>query len=184
MKIETKYKIEEAASDDPKRYAINGVHVANVDGSAKAVATNGRILAMVPVEIEEGDKVDVNVKREAFTAARKVGKALKNPAALIELNGRATVKEPGGDRSFDYIEDRFPNFLQVLPKAAEKTVKITLDIKLLTKLWKALGGEAMKTDGITLTIGCDKDGADIYRPVEVKTLGGVGYGIIMQMRTE
>ena len=66
MKIDNIYKIEEAASDDSRRLAINSVHVAKVDGSAKAVATDGRIMALVPVELEEGDSENVSVRPDAF----------------------------------------------------------------------------------------------------------------------
>ena len=185
MKIDNMYKIEEAASEDTRREAINSVHVAKVDGSAKAVATDGRIMALVPVELEEGDSENVSVRPDAFTVARKEAKSRKNLLSLIKLNGSATVKLEDGERSFAYVGLQYPNFAQVLPKPAEKTVQVALDIKLLTRLWKALGGEAGKEAGVILTVALGADGkADTFRPVEVKTRCGGGYGIIMQMRTE
>jgi len=185
MKIDNMYKIEEAASEDTRREAINSVHVAKVDGSAKAVATDGRIMALVPVELEEGDSENVSVRPDAFTVARKEAKSRKNLLSMIKLNGSATVKLEDGERSFAYVDVNYPNFHQVIPQPAEKTVRVALDVKLLTRLWKALGGDAAKTAGVVLTVGLDRDGkADICRPVEVKLQHGEGYGIIMQMRTE
>jgi len=61
MNIENKYKIEEAASKDKTRPALHGVHVATVNGSVNAIeghtvaiASDGRIMALVPVDVALG----------------------------------------------------------------------------------------------------------------------------------
>jgi DNA polymerase III sliding clamp (beta) subunit (PCNA family) len=182
MTIDKKYKIEEATSKDPRREVLHAVHVAKVNGSAKAIATDGRMLAMVPVEMGDRDSDKVNVRREAFQAARKTYKRL--PVVHLELNGKAMVTEPGSERAFDYIDGQYPNFEPVLPKAAEKSVSVTIDANLLVKLWKALGGEADTSPGITLKIGCVNGKAEQTRPIEVNVRGTDGYGLLMQMRTE
>lgn len=179
MNIENKYKIEEAASKDPTRYILQGVHVANVNGSAKAVATDGRILAMVPVEIEPEDTVGVTARAETFKRARKAYK--KQKISFIKLNGKATVRELDGEVSFDYVDGNYPNFSQVIPKPTEKTFKLSFDVNNLVRLWKALGGEDAKQLGVTLTVGHDGSAVDVNRPVEV-TVDGQGYGLLMQMR--
>lgn len=195
MNIENKYKIEEAASKDKTRPALHGVHVATVNGSASplegktvAVATDGRIMALVPVDValggDEREAVKnglVNVRPEALVAARKVSKKNKNLLAGISLNGKATVHTENGIQSFDYIDLRFPNFNQVLPKPTEKTFKLSFDVNNLVRLWKALGGEDAKQLGVTLTVGHDGSAVDVTRPVEV-TVDGQGYGLLMQMR--
>ena len=182
MTIDKKYKIEEATSKDPRREVLHAVHVANVNGSAKAIATDGRMLAMVPVEMGDGDSDNVNVRKEAFQAARKAYGRL--PVVHLKLNGKAIVNEPGSERAFDYIDGQYPNFTQVLPKAAEQSVSVTLDANLLVKLWKALGGEDDKRQGITLKIGCVNGKTEQTRPIEVSVRGADGYGLLMQMRTE
>lgn len=180
MTIDKKYKIEEATSQDPRREVLHAVHVANVNGSAKAIATDGRMLAMVPVEMGDGDSDKVNVRKEAFRAARKAFKRL--PAVHLKLNGKAIITEPGSESAFDYVEGQYPNVSQVLPKAAEQSVSVTLDANLLVKLWKALGGEDDKRQGITLKIGCVNGKAEQTRPIEVSVRGADGYGLLMQMR--
>ena len=179
MNIENKYKIEEAASKDPTRYILQGVHVANVNGSAKAVATDGKILAMVPVEVEPEDTVGVTARAETFKRARKAYK--KQKISFIKLNGKATVRELDGEVSFDYVDGNYPNFSQVIPKPTEKTFKLSFDVNNLVRLWKALGGEDAKQLGVTLTVGHDGSAVDVNRPVEV-TVDGQGYGLLMQMR--
>ena len=180
MKISNRFKIEEAASKDPRRPLLHGVHVADVNGSAKAVATDGRILAMVPVEVDPSDTLGVNVRPETFKEARKANKKMKWPDSRIELNGRAKIQKQEGEVSFDYIEGNFPNFLQVIPKPAEKTIKVRFDVENLKRLWKALGGED-KELGVTLTIAHDGSATDQNRPIEV-SVDGEGYGLLMQMR--
>jgi DNA polymerase III sliding clamp (beta) subunit (PCNA family) len=182
MTIDKKYKIEEATSKDPRREVLHAVHVATINGSAKAIATDGRMLAIVPVEIAEGDSEGVNVKAEAFPAARKAFKRL--PSAYLKLNGRAVIDELGGERAFSYVDGQYPNVEQVLPRPTEEAVTVTFDANLLVKLWKALGGEADKRQGITLKIGCANKEADQYRPIEVSVRGTDGYGLLMQMRTK
>ena len=186
MKIKSMYRIEEAAAEKKSnRYVIKAVHVAKVDGSAKAIATNGRILAMVPVELEDGDKEQVNVSQEAFKLAREASKKFKNSLANIQLNGSATVHLEHGERSFSYEDfGQYPNFAQVLPKPAERSVTVTLDVKLLERLWKALGGNDKTASGVVMKIGLDCRGqAELTRPVEISVPHGEGYGIIMPMRT-
>jgi len=179
MIIDNKYKIEEAASRDPRRFTLQGVHVAMVNGSAKAVATDGRILAMVPVATTEEDTLGVTARAETFKRARKAFK--KMTCAEVKLNGKATVRESDGEVSFDYVEGNYPNFSQVLPKPAEKALKLSFDPNNLLRLWKALGGDDKKAQGVTLTIGHDGSTVDAHRPVEV-TVDGEGYGLLMLMR--
>ena len=179
MKIDKKYKIESASSADATRQILNSVYIDKTEGEsgAQAIATNGRIMAMVPVELRDGDKVGVIVSPKAFAAARKA--CGKLPDAHIELNGSAKVTGRDGEQSFPYVEGTFPNYRQVLPKEYKNSVKVTFDAKRLFALWKAIGGEDASNNKVTLEIDSEKDS---YSPIKVTT-DGDGKGILMPMRT-
>jgi len=123
------------------------------------------------------------VRPEALIAARRVSKKSKHTLSNISLNGKATVHTENGIQSFDYIDMKFPNFSAVLPKPAEKALKLSFDPNNLLRLWKALGGDDKKAQGVTLTIGHDGSAVDANRPVEV-TVDGQGYGLLMLMRKD
>ena len=177
MKIDKKYKIEEAASSDKTRYAINCVRIDALNGSAKAIATDGKIMAIVPIELQDGDKSEVSLPCDAIKAARKA--AGKVFAPQIKLNGHAVVEDGNGSRAFNYNEDRYPNFAQVIPKESkpDEVYNISFDVKLLTRLWKALGGEDCRQAIVKLKIRKDD-----HCPMEVSVGDGQGYGIIMPCR--
>jgi DNA polymerase III sliding clamp (beta) subunit (PCNA family) len=181
MTIDKKYKIEEATSNDPNREVLHAVHIKTINGSAKAIATDGRMLAMVPVEMAEGDSDGVNVRNEAFKVARKAFKRL--PSAHLKLDGKAMVDELGSERAFSYVDGTFPDVEAVMPHPTDESIEVTFDANLLIKLWKALGGEADKRQGVTIKIGCKDKEADQHRPIEVSVRGTDGYGLLMQMRT-
>ena len=182
MKIDKKYKIESASSTDVSRYILNSVRIEKTsvtpDGrQAKAIATDGKIMAIVPVQLEDGDKEEAIVSPKAFATARKAGGKLVD--ARIELNGSAKVTNGIEDQSFGYIEGNYPNWKHVLPGDYKKSLKVSLDAKLLLNLWKAIGGEAASNNRINLEIDTQSD----FNPIKVTTEGD-GLGIIMRIRTE
>ena len=177
MKIDKKYKIEAAASDDAARYIINSVRVEKAHTGALAIATDGKIMALVPVELEEGDKHEAIIPPKAFAAARKAcGKHRVD--ACMQLNGSAKVSSAEGEQSFGYIEGNYPNWRQVLPSDYKNSLKVSLDAKLLLNLWKAIGGESASNNRINLEIDTKND----MNPIKVTT-EGEGSGIIMPIRT-
>jgi len=177
MKIDKKYKIESASSTNASRYILNSVRIEKTGEQAQAIATDGRIMAIVPVQLEDGDKEEAIVSPKAFATARKsCGKLVD---ARIELNGNAKVTNGIEDQSFGYIEGNYPNWKQVLPKDYKKSLKVSLDAKLLLNLWKAIGGEAASSNRINLEIDTQSD----HNPIKVTTEGD-GLGIIMRIRTE
>jgi len=177
MKIDKKYKIEAAASDDAARYIINSVRVERVDDGALAIATDGKIMAIVPVELEESDKHEAIIPPKAFAAARKAcGKHRVD--ACMQLNGSARVASAEGEQSFGYIEGNYPNWKQVQPGDYKDSLKVSLDAKLLLNLWKAIGGESASNNRINLEIDTKND----TNPIKVTTEGD-GKGIIMPIRT-
>lgn len=180
MKIEKKYKIEEAASTDKTRYAINCVRVDTLNGKAKAIATDGKIMAIVPIELQDGDKNEVSLPCDAIKTARKATRKLDNHAE-IKLNGHAVVEDGNGSRSFNYNDAQYPNFVQVIPKESKEddVYSIAFDVKLLVRLWKALGGEDCKLASVKMKIR--KEG---HSAIEVSVGHGEGYGIMMPCRID
>jgi hypothetical protein len=53
MQIEMKYKLEKAVSPDENREALVNIPITR----RHAIACDGKILAIVPVQVEEGDEV-------------------------------------------------------------------------------------------------------------------------------
>lgn len=181
MKIDKKYKIESASSTDVSRYILNSVRIEKTsvtpDGrQAQAIATDGKIMAMVPVQLEDGDKEEAIVSPKAFATARKACGKLAD--ARIELNGSAKVTSVEGEQSFGYIEGNYPNWKQVQPGDYKDSLKVSLDAKLLFNLWKAIGGESASNNRINLEIDTKND----MNPIKVTT-DGDGKGIIMRIRT-
>jgi len=182
MKIDKKYKIELASSTNASRYILNSVRVEKISvtpsgRSGQAIATDGKILAIVPVQLEDGDKEEAVVSPKAFSIARKACGKLVD--ARIELNGNARVASVDGEQSFEYIEGNYPNWKQVMPGDYKKSLRVSLDAKLLLSLWKAIGGEAASNNRINLEIDTQSD----FNPIKVTTEGD-GLGIIMRIRTQ
>lgn len=179
MKIDKKYKIESASSTQASRAILNSVYIDKIDGqtAAQAIATDGRMMAIVPVTLGKNDKTGVIVSPKAFAAARKACGRLQE--AHIELNCSAKVTGGYGEQSFPYIDGTYPNYRQVLPEEYKNSVKVTFDAKLLYSLWKAIGGEDANQNKVTLEIDSEKDN---HNPIKVTT-DGDGKGILMPMRT-
>ncbi|MFH1997369.1 MAG: hypothetical protein ABII94_01600 [Patescibacteria group bacterium] len=138
MKIESKYKLDKITANDSSRPAMNHVFIEdNI-----AVATNGHVLAIVPVEIEEGDTGGI-LSKDSFVAARKLAK--KNNDLQIKLNGTEELID-GTQRP--RLDLKYPDYkLAIQDYSGEETRKICLNAKYLYELSQALG-----TDLITLEI--------------------------------
>lgn len=176
MKLPKNCKIEKATSTDSTRPAI-GEPWLDVE-AGKLVATNGRIIAVVPVEIEEGDASGY-VTAEALKAARAlVGKhlplAIKANGSLALYNG-VTFPRPGVDDL-----GQFPNWKQVIPEKQEKpAIRIAFDVKLLSALCEAMG-----TSGVILEASDDLTGIRVI-PTGVSACqpgSPQAFGVIMPLR--
>lgn len=138
MKIDKSSKIEQAVAKESSRYAFNAPYY---DHEAHAmIATDGRILAVVPV-LDDDDDVTGLIPVDAIKVARK-GR-LTNP---IRANG--TIDLLGV--SYTRPEGRFPAWRDVIPKISDietDNVKLRIDARLLYNLSQALG-----SDKVELTI--------------------------------
>lgn len=178
-------KIEAAASsstlDCGSFPAMTGVRLDPARG--RMVATNGRILAVVPCEAQPDSEAEdiakarpVTVPASVIKAARKgIGKHLP---PLLDVNGKVRARTADGWMESEPLEDEYPDFDACFPKAKDRkgALVVRLDAALLKALADALGAER----GITLEIPPTK-GAPIIawtdrRPTDTTC---THYGIIM-----
>lgn len=146
MKIHKDCKIELAASKDETRYSITEPYL-DMTKEPVMVATTGAILAVIPVETEEGDASGY-VTAEALKAERK------HKLGML-CNGELKV---AGGPSFPRPEKgQYPNWRQVVPaKDRESVFQVGINVKLLWELCQAIGCEtarlefASNTDGIVV----------------------------------
>lgn len=169
MRLDKKYKIEKAASKDAAREIINS---ASLEGN-KLIATDGKILAVVPVKNDDGDK-DAVIPSKALAAARK-GASKHMPLAIDTSGDRIKIMctKDGSDIYMDKLPTNFPKWKQVLPKKKRKELKVKIDPRLLWDLCQALGTD--KGEGVVLSISTDSNAA-------IHVSAGDAYGLIMPMR--
>lgn len=146
MKLHKNIKIESAASKDAARHVIGETYLDITDGKGQLVATDGRILAAVPVEIEPGD-VAGYVSAACLKAARKLSG--RSDTARVGLNGVASFADGSTmPRTVDNANSQFPNWRQVVAAPYETpAMVIRFDALLLWNLAQAMG-----TQGVCLTI--------------------------------
>lgn len=145
IKLLKSHKIESAASKDGTRTAIN--HPFIRDG--RLIATDGRILASIPIEgLEKEQEAELDGKKlpiEALKGARKVGGAREENSRLsLTEDNRCEI---AGGASFP-----LPELLPEAPEVAEiisarkhpdeeDAFAVTLDVALIAKLSEALGDQ-------------------------------------------
>jgi hypothetical protein len=130
MKIEQKYKLEKMAL--PKGSDRDGLKNFALDldgaGAAVAVATNGRAMAVVPVLVDDGDKVGA-----AFAALESLHYARRGTRRGEQVSMAAE----------GYLME-FPAWKNVVPKYdGIACVEIKFDLALLTQLADAMGGHVI-----------------------------------------
>lgn len=185
MKLHKKVKIEAACSDDKDRRSILSPYLERDGDGGKLIATNGRIIAVVPVECDDGDTAGY-LPASCIKDARKRG--------LVELGEKATIpgvsiyeRNPGNET--------FPNWKAVIPdNKGVKIVRLCLDPAFLKDL-----ADAMGTAGVALEIpignygdGTSRAGSDncVKEPVVVRPADARGchsaspeaIGVIMPIR--
>lgn len=145
LKLLKANKVESAVSKDGTRTAIN--HPFIRDG--RLIATDGRILASVPIEgLEPEAQAELEGKKlpiEALKAARKVGGTREENSRLnLTDDNRCEV---AGGASFPLPEQlpEAPFLGAILPARKhpdeEDAFAVTLDVALITRLSEALGDQ-------------------------------------------
>lgn len=141
MKFPTN-KIEAAVSPEQSRYTINAVKldVAN----KKLVATDGHILAAVPVEVDAEDHSAL-IGIDAIKSIRDIAKRDKVVPA-VNVNGKIEVVGLGTRAEHATVEGSFPDYERVIPHIEGKPT-ISFDVNLLVRLVDALRSEPGKKNG-------------------------------------
>jgi DNA polymerase III sliding clamp (beta) subunit (PCNA family) len=176
MKIPKQCKIEKAASKDATREILNHICIDTQDGKTNAVATDGRMMAIVPVELCEDD--DAATQRllpiKALTEARKQARQAKE--STIGLNGAVKMLDGTTFAAPNLGDLNFPNYRQVIPKRDKaECVTVRFNTKALYELAQAIGAVG---DVVTLQIA--KDGEPLV--IEEDTTGAKG--VLMPVRAE
>lgn len=186
MRINHNCKIELAVSNDITRSNIASGAFLDTTCS-RLIATDGHMLAVVPVSIDANDEQGY-ITSDALKTARKV---CKDATIRIDANGSqviltqgikgeyapnspiiaATLPRPAG-------HDKFPLVDQIIPNYSDKPdepphFRISLNANLLATLAKAIGSEK----GIVrLTFAKARD------PIKVEGGADGAYGVLMPAR--
>src|SRR5215471_1656685 len=118
-------KTSYAISTDETRYVLNGVLFSFKNNKMTLVATDGRRLAMVEIELEfpRSHEADIIVPTKAITELQR----------LLTDDGDVKVSMGGGQIAFDLnntllvsklIEGNYPNYKQVIPSEAKERVTL------------------------------------------------------------
>ena len=166
MQIERKYKLEKCVSTDESRPNLQNICISR----RHAMATNGRILAICPVTLQEDDEIG-SLSPDALKHARKVSaKGLES--IQIVLNGAQVL--PDGTIMNRPEGENPPHIFRILKQAhSDRKYRIGLNASYLKDLSDALGNEEL-----ILEIG-DPNSAILIRPVHGEQ-GTVG--LIMPIR--
>jgi len=173
MKIPKTCKLEKVVSKDESREPLLSILIESKDGQSNAVATDGRRMAVVPIEIADEDQLDGQklMTPKALIEARKQAKQAKE--STIGLNGAAMM--PNGE-VYPWKKDvNYPNWRQVVPPNDNPRQTISFNAKYLYELAQAIG---CPNDCVTLQIETNSATGklDASRPliIEEKTTGGKG----------
>lgn len=162
MKLPEKMNPMHCASKDNTRYILNGVKILG----NLAVATDGRTLCVVKGTREtDDDERDALIPTRVAKAAwpqRKRARGAILPMLMINPQGPEIAGMKGEltttvlDKEMDKhtardIDGNYPRFEAVLPDTSKHTLKVGINIKLLTNLAKAMG-----SDGVVLHFNAEK----------------------------
>ena len=171
MKIQKDCKIELAVSKDAARESLAHPWF---DGK-RVIATDGKIMAIVPVEAEDSPRdrpgyVPCGVLKEARAASRN------DSHCRIGINGSIVFPTRQGVCRIPRIKGlKFPDWEKVIPnmKGRKKHI-VTLNPKLLWQLAQAVGGDEV------LTLEFDK--SDPHAVIKVTSSNSKAWGIIMPIK--
>ena len=179
MKIPKQCKIEKAASKDKAREILNHILIDSKDGESQAVATDGKMMAIVPITLCDGDEVESEklIQPKALIEARKQARQARESS--IGLNGAATMPDGASYPTPNSLNDKkFPHWRNIVPKGGDYQT-VCFNAKALFELAQAIGAV---NDKVTLQIpigtGTTHDGGPLV--IEEKTTGAKG--ILMPMR--
>ncbi len=147
MKYDPIFKPELAASTHPYRNNLSNVCLDKFEGKPVLVATDGHMMAVIPVsEVSSNDEYGL-LPKEALTEANKKAKKSKLELVEVECKKDTVVLQDGVAYPRDN-NGQFPEcWQQVVP--VKRPVTISFDINLLNALVKAIGNKKV----VSLSIG-------------------------------
>lgn len=181
MKIHKNCKVELAASQDASRTAIAEPYLDIKDGKGQLIATDGKIMAIIPVPVNETD-VAGYLSGDVLKMARKLTK--RDNETEISANGSAVMTGATMPREGVAKDRNYPNWRQVIPASdKEHTYRIGIDAK---RLW--LLAQAMGTQQVILKIKAP-DAVFMVEPFgtkfcDVRPVNMDARGIIMPVKLE
>lgn len=137
MKINKHYKLDKAVSTDEMRPILQKIYIdENV-----AVATDSKIMAIVPVELNEEDERKVMIDADVLTVARAYPPAegaelnIELAEGKVILENRITMPQ---QLQLLKAEEMFPDYMSIMPKGDPK-FSVAINIKDLNRLSNAFG---------------------------------------------
>ena len=178
MKI-GKYQPHHVMAQFPGRYRMDTAQLEIEDGRGRLIATNGRALAVLPVELHEEDRPGT-VPGEALglqpVEVSDCDECFEECATPIPpMPGEIIVGQQGCKRLVEYAapDGKFPEWRPVLPATdAKYESEFVISPTLLLQLARALGSESM----VRLRVQRDKKA-----PVRVEVPGDEAVGALMLM---
>lgn len=184
MQVDFKtFRLDKCAAKELGRFAMNAI-LLDVEGK-RAVATDGRVLAVVPVEVSGHDVtglLPVEAWGAATTAQRERGSDAEE-RSKIAANGTARVDPPKNARFAkkgagvteyprpEYTDGCFPRFESILPKG-DPIFRVAFNPTFLLRLAEAVGYDA-QADAPSVTLEVFGKGMPI-RVTATRENGAVG----------
>ena len=171
-------KIESAVNPKDKRDHLSEPYL-DVENE-RLVATNGKILSAIKVEIDPDD-VSGYISKDALEVARKI--ARKDREDTIEIRANGSLELKNGDKLNRPDLGTFPdidNILDMLETDPAKTIRLGINAKLLLDLAKSL---ANATQEVILDLVVDENNAVTSAiNVSVAKQGSEDKAVIMPIR--
>lgn len=139
MQIDSKFHIEKVASTDDGREILHGVYIDCRKPEAHvAIATNGRALAVVPIDDVQDGEAGKLIPSAVMPKARKL--AGKYGRLCLGLNGAIKLSDGSTMPFADNEGKEFPNWRQIVPEEGRPgAIKVALNPALLSAIASAIG---------------------------------------------
>ena len=173
MKLHKDCLLEKTCASDPTRTAINTPFLDIKEGQGNLIATNGKAIAVIPVEIGPDD-VQGHIPIDGLKAARK---SVRGKGGQIEATANGAFTLPTGQSFPRPTGPTFPNWRQVIPAGSTYVFEIGLDAKLLLDLVQAMGGKGQVRLSFT-----GKHDPIIVNPMPGALNHDGGKGVLMPVR--
>lgn len=176
MKLSKIHKLESAVSKDDTR---PGIMQPFIQGG-RCIATDGKILASVPIQAEEGEEVEgKKIPLDAIKAGRKASGKLWPDIPLTFTETHCSILG-GASFPLHHVDVQVPRVAEIVSAKLEReeaTFSVTIDVDLLKRLSEALG-----TEKLTLNF---KDSQSIITalPSGVENRDNKAFGLLMPIRT-